>query len=291
VPPGVLVAYAQKPQLAQAGVSLSVTAQAANLRQEPGLDRQVLAIIQRTDPITAYGWTTKLDWLLVNAQGQFGWLAGDVIEPATALSLLPVGISYETVTGHLPQAQPAALVEESSTPQPVYCYDTPLRGFGQVWGEHPEVQATLNCPSEGEQGTQAAVQHFEHGLMLWLQADTSYSADPVYAFFDDGTYQRFGDLGSADPAKVGAVPAGYAPVGDKFSKVYWEGTGARVKERLGYALGPAGDTAGAYQQFYNGRMFWAESVDRIFVIYDYYTYDDQGNYIQVRTWASYEDTF
>jgi hypothetical protein len=33
--------------------------------------------------------------------------------------------------------------------------------------------------------------------------------------------QRFGDLG---PAKVGETPAGFQQVGDKFDKVYWEGT-------------------------------------------------------------------
>jgi len=38
-------------------------------------------------------------------------------------------------------------------------------------------------------------------------------------------------------------------------------------------------------------MFWAEAIDRIFVIYDYYSYDNQGNSTHVRAWAGYEDTF
>ena len=90
---------------------------------------------------------------------------------------------------------------------------------------------------------------------------------------------------------MGTVPTGFYQVGDKFSKVYWEGTGVRVKERLGHAISEAEDTAGAYQQFDNSRMFWAEAIDRIFVIYDYYYYDEDDHYIQVRAWASYEDKF
>ena len=128
--------------------------------------------------------------------------------------------------------------------------------------------------------------------MLWLEADSRYSGDPVYVFFNDGTYQRFGDLGAADPAKVGKTPAGFYPVGDKFSKVYWEGTGVKAKERLGYATNEAEDTAGAYLQFNRGRMFWAEASDSIYVIYDYYECcDANDNSYRIRSWAIFEDEF
>lgn len=56
--------------------------------------------------------------------------------------------------------------------------------------------------------------------MLWLEADTVYSVDPVYVLFEDGSYQRFGDLGPAAPEKIGETPAaGFYEVGDRFSKV------------------------------------------------------------------------
>jgi hypothetical protein len=291
VPSGVLAAYEQKAHLEQVNITLNAGTAAANLRQGPGLDREVITVIQRTDPIVAQGRTADGNWLLVTSEDQLGWLAIDVVEERVALSLLPGEAGNEVAMGELPQAQPAAVTEKSAELEPVYCNSVPIRGFGKVWGDHLEVQNTLECPYGGEQSTKAAAQIFEHGLMLWLETDSRYYADPVYVFFDDGNYQRFGDLGAADPAKVGTVPTGFYEVGDKFSKVYWEGTGARVKERLGYALSEAEDTAGAYQQFNNGRMFWAEAIDRIFVIYDYYYYDENDNYIQVRTWASYEDTF
>ena len=291
IPPGVLAVYEQKAYLEQVNVRLNAGTAAANLRQGPGLDREVITIIQKAAPIVAQGRTADGNWLLVIAEDQLGWLAIDVVQESVALRLLPTGANLEAIVGDLPEAQPAAVIEKETEPQPVYCHSVPIRGFGKVWGDHLDVQNTLECPYSGEQGTKAAAQSFEHGLMLWLESDSRYNADPVYVFFDDGSYQRFGDLGAADPAKVGAVPTGFYQVGDKFSKVYWEGTGARVKERLGYAIGEAEDTAGAYQQFNNGRMFWAEAIDRIFVIYDYYYYDEDDNYIQVRTWASYEDTF
>jgi hypothetical protein len=185
-------------------------------------------------------------------------------------------------------------VGAEASPQPVYCNEVPIRGFGQVWGDHPEVQQTLSCPAwpYEEQGTNAAVQPFQHGLMLWLEADSGSAGDPVYVFFNDGSYQRFGDLGPADPAKVQAIPNGFFAVGDKFSKVYWEGTGAQVKERLGYPTALAEESAGAYQQFYNGRMFWAETADQIYIIYDYSVYDAATERsVRIRTWESYEDKF
>jgi hypothetical protein len=126
--------------------------------------------------------------------------------------------------------------------------------------------------------------------MLWLESDTVYSVDPVYVFFNDGTYQRFGDHGPADPAKVEKMPEGVFEVGEKFGKAYWEGTGARVKERLGYPTGPAIDSPGAFQQFYNGRMFWAGAIDKIFVIYDYYDYTNNQT-IHITGWELYDDTF
>jgi hypothetical protein len=247
--------------------------------------------VQNPAKIIALGRTPGSDWLQIIYQGQPGWLAADLAVETVGLHLLPV-ISPTLVTADLPQAEPAAVVE-TSPPQPLFCPEVPIRGFGKVWGEQPEVKKTLGCADSwqgGERGTQAAVQIFQNGLMVWLQADGYDSGDPVYVFFADGSFQRFGDLGPADPTKIGLVPRGFYEVGDKFSKVYWEGTGVQVKQRLGYALGPARDSAGAFQQFSNGRMFWTEALDRIFVVYEY-GYLEGNNYIQIRTWHSYEDTF
>jgi hypothetical protein len=149
-----------------------------------------------------------------------------------------------------------------------------------VWAEHIEVQHGLQCPTHGEKGTQSAVQHFQHGLMIWVAQDSSRGDQAVYVFVDDSTYQRFDDPRPADPAVVASVPSGFYAIGDKFGAIYWEGTGARVQQRLGKATTPQTDSAGAFQQFSRGRMFWLGAIDRIFVVYD-----APGG------WISFEDTF
>jgi hypothetical protein len=292
IPVQMLTAYEQKTHLDQAQVRLNSGTPAANVRQGPSLEAEVLGAVENRANLIVKGRTADKAWLQIDYQGQSGWVAADLVEQSVALSLLPT-ISEVSAEHDLPEAEPAAVVE-ASAPQPFYCTDVPIRGFGKVWGEHPEVQAMLGCPDSwqgGEQGTRAAVQIFQNGLMVWLEADGFYSGDPIWVFFSDGTYQRFGELGPADPVKVGVVPAGFYEVGDKFGKVYWEGTGAQVKERLGYAIRPATDSAGAFQSFSNGRMFWTEVIDRIFVVYEYGYFDENNTYIQVRTWHSYEDTF
>lgn len=291
VPVEMLGAYPQQTQLEAAVVRLRADTPAANVRRSPSLETEAMGTLPNTAEIVAQGRSSDQHWLQISYQGQPGWLAADLVVDSVALRLLPV-IETAPIAADVPEAEPAAMVE-SSTPQPLFCTLVPIRGFGKVWSEHPEVKNTLGCADSwqnGEQATQAAVQIFQNGLMVWLQADGYYSGDPVYVFFADGSYQRFGDLGPADPAKVGTVPTGFYAVGDKFSKVYWEGTGAQVKERLGYAIGPASDSAGAFQQFSNGRMFWTETIDRVFVIYEYGYFEGQ-TYIMVHTWHSYEDTF
>ncbi len=294
VPVGVLAVYAVQPYVEKAYTSLNRQTEAANVRAANNLEAEILGVIQSGRRIPVQARTADGAWLVVSYQDQLGWLSADLVESTLELSLLPLDTQLAELKKDVPEAQPAAIIEAAAPTelQPIYCDTAPIRGFGKVWGDHLDVQNTLGCPWGAEAGTDAAVQHFQHGIMLWLGSDSRYNADPVYVFFDDGNYQRFGDLGAADPAKVGEIPAGFYPVGDKFSKVYWEGTGVKVKERLGYATSEAEDTAGAFLQFDRGRMFWAEAVDSIFVIYDYYECcDANDNSSRIRSWASYEDKF
>lgn len=295
IPAEVVAAYDQQTQLAQTQLLLKGDIPAANVRQSPNLQAAILGTVKSGDRLIGQARSVDHAWLQIMYQGQPGWLAADLVEESVAVSLLPPVYATPSPTATpVPQAQPAAIVE-TSTPQPLICTDVPIRGFGLVWSKYAEVRTTIGCPDSwqgGEKATQAAVQRFQNGVMVWLAADGVYDGDdPIYVFFTDGSFQRFSDLGPADPAKVGSVPPGFATVDDRFSKVYWEGTGAQVKERLGYALGLAQESAGAQQQFSNGRMFWVEALDRIFVIYEYSYFDGQNNWIPVRAWHSYEDTF
>ncbi len=64
----------------------------------------------------------------------------------------------------------------------------PRRGFGKVWCDHPSVRSGLGDATEEEQGVNAAFQDFEHGTLLWSQR-----LHYIYALFDDGTWERFGE--------------------------------------------------------------------------------------------------
>jgi uncharacterized protein with LGFP repeats len=52
-----------------------------------------------------------------------------------------------------------------------------------------------------------------------------------------------------------------------FGKVWREGTGVKVRERLGWATAPEKGAPGAYQQFEKGEMFWSGAVNKIWVLY------------------------
>lgn len=74
------------------------------------------------------------------------------------------------------------------------------------------VPAPDGCPAADPIDTQAAVQRFEHGWMLWLDEPNT-----IYAFFDDGYYAQFyvsPVLGTPEPGDGGVVaPDGFfAPV-------------------------------------------------------------------------------
>jgi len=273
--------------------SLSIVDTGANLRQGPGLDYQIAGYAPGGSILAPIARNQAGTWFEILNDQQPVWISGSVATFSGSLERLPI------TTAEAPKvaaAEPTPVPIPASATQTVKCDEVPIRGFGKVWADHPEIQPVLGCPTTyrpGEHSTKAASQQFENGLMVWLEQDRSYGSDPIYVFFnDDHTYQRFRDLGSADPAKVGQTAAGFYPIGDKFSKIYWEGTGAQVKERLGWATSAAADTSGAFQTFNRGRMFWLDSIDTIFVIYDYYHYDKPSNIsTRIQLWAGYEDTF
>ncbi|MBI1878432.1 MAG: PDZ domain-containing protein [Chloroflexi bacterium] len=177
------------------------------------------------------------------------------------------------------------------------CLGETVRGFGKVWDNHPRIRKLLGCPftnfRQDEHGTKAAVQTFEQGWMLWLETDSVANVDPIYVFFEnDGSYLRFADQPLADSHKYAPTPDGFYKVGDRFAKTYWELIGSEGRTRLGRATNEARDSQGTFQEFVNGRMFWAEAADTIYVIYQgYYDFDNDGEVTQRQGWISYEDTF
>lgn len=68
----------------------------------------------------------------------------------------------------------------------------PVRGFGQLWCDRPELQVRLGNPRESEAGSggtppYAHVQFFQGGLMFYNPLNSE-----VYVLYDQGDWQRFG---------------------------------------------------------------------------------------------------
>jgi uncharacterized protein with LGFP repeats len=128
-------------------------------------------------------------------------------------------------------------------------------------------------PYDKEQAIQTSYQLFQHGTMLWASRNDPYgpypASRPIYVFFDDGTFQQFEDTWhEGDPVNGGLTPpSGLYEPEKSFGKVWREGTGARVRERLGWATQPQKDGAGAYQRFQRGEMLWTGTASKIFVLY------------------------
>jgi hypothetical protein len=67
----------------------------------------------------------------------------------------------------------------------------PVRGFGKVWCDFPELQNRLGFPSEPEGGSggqapYASVQFFQGGVMIYNPINSD-----VYVLFEQGDWQRF----------------------------------------------------------------------------------------------------
>jgi len=162
----------------------------------------------------------------------------------------------------------------------ISCARVPVRGFGRIWAQNRNVQRGIGCPVVATYGPQpgsqelaldTAYQPFERGAMVWISATVPYQTryQFIYTFFDDGTFQQFDDTWRPGQPESGGLtpPAGkYEPVRG-FGKVWREGTGARVRERLGWATAPEKGGPGAYQKFDRGEMYWSGAVNKIWVLY------------------------
>jgi hypothetical protein len=203
-------------------------------------------------------------------------------------------------------------------PQPK-CQNVPIRGFGKVWADNSEVRQRLGCTYEHERAVTVAHQYFQHGEMLDVIDSYGYgyygAYKTIYVLFDDNTVQRFQDTYvDGDPEPQVLPPAGlYAPIRG-FGKVWREGTGARVRERLGWATAPetvatapappapvptvaplptptavpAGEGGGATQVFERGIMVYAgPKLKKIYTLYN----DSGYGFYDITRWAVYDDNY
>jgi hypothetical protein len=187
------------------------------------------------------------------------------------------------------------LPSDAGRPPAPPCAVVPIRGFGVAWSAHPEVADLLGCPwpMPGEQATDVALQRFEHGWMLWVGEPSPWGppgAPQILVLLDDDqTFATFEDTwaAGADPVSTGLVPpAGRREPERGFGKVWREGTGARVRERLGWATQPEHTGRGAWQPFERGRMVWTPEPRLVFVLGEH-----TPQYQPAHAWRVFRDTY
>ena len=165
-----------------------------------------------------------------------------------------------------------------------------------------------------------AHQYFQHGEMLDVIQYYGYGPDAnkvIYVLFDDNTVQPFQDTyvdGSPEPEPGATPPPGLYTPARGFGKVWREGTGARVRERLGWATEPGtiaiappsppgpvptavpdstatpvpAGKGGAIEMFEHGMMIYAgPELKKIYVLYNNSGYDNYN----ITRWAVYFDYY
>jgi hypothetical protein len=173
----------------------------------------------------------------------------------------------------------------------VPCARQPVRGFGVVFAAQTDAYDLLGCPGGNETGVDVVVQRFEHGWMV-RQAKLDYRPASIYVLFEDNQhYARFDDTYSpvGDPLTGQFTPPpGLSQPSAGFGKVWREGTGVGVRDRLGWATMAESAGAGAIESFQRGAMVYTPNPREVFVLAST-TADRPSQVLQV--WRAYADTF
>ncbi len=207
--------------------------------------------------------------------------------------------AYQVQMGNIGQHYYAWRYNDAGKPifDPATCDIVPTLGVGKVWADHSEVQQELGCTNNSAENVQVAQQSFEHGQMIDLIINYHDSYDnktttykTIYVLFANGTAQHFDDQyqDGTDPGGHETPPPGlYAPKFG-FGKVWREGTGAHVRERLGWATADEVGSNGYYDYFSKGLAVATNApLKKIYVLYNSNGY---GGY-DANHWAVYDDTY
>ena len=138
----------------------------------------------------------------------------------------------------------------------------PKLGFGLVWCTHSSVRTGLGAATEEEVYIDGGYQDFQGGTMLW-----SARGDVIYALFDDGTWQRYPDVGS------------------RFLSM-WLALGGATSN-LGFPTDPPVEAAHSGQKFEHGWMYWRDNATEPDYIYTLEYESEEEQY--TGTWERYDD--
>ena len=132
-----------------------------------------------------------------------------------------------------------------------------VNGFKKLLEDNPALQERVGCPVQGETGSPIVEQLFQNGGMIWFQ-----QTDVIFVFIEKNgqriyqTYSSERQQGSDTPPPEEAPEGMYKPVRG-FGTVW--GTHSKVRELLGWAVGPEISTNGASQWFDNAQLLWSQT--------------------------------
>ncbi|PZS00592.1 MAG: hypothetical protein DLM69_06265, partial [Candidatus Chloroheliales bacterium] len=208
--------------------------------------------------------------------------------PATATSERPIA-APPTATAVPPTATAHPTSIPALTPTPA-CAVTPIRGFGKLYNQYPDVRAQVGCAIDTEQAVTGTLLAFQYGTMIW---DSKHSL--IYVFYDNRHGQTFEvypenwDESQGEPTPVVQPPSGfYTPIRG-FGKVWFNhqmwGTLGFAKQQYETPLNQA------VEGFEHGRMLWTDQ-KLIYVMVGGPTASNDPNGVQFSgTWKQYKDTF
>ena len=159
---------------------------------------------------------------------------------------------------------------DGTPPAPVVCPAPPPAPFDGVWEGNLSAQEQLGCVSGSPQQRLAAYQSFEHGFMLWSQAEDSIyvlSNTAIQQGQATDTWWRLEDtFTESDPAIDEGLfpPEGLLQPERGFGKV-WRNNGF-VREAIGWATATEEGYDSTWLAFDNGWMVTSPGVFPIFLL-------------------------
>jgi hypothetical protein len=183
-------------------------------------------------------------------------VAGTAREESGALLEEPFVLRFETVA---PETEPERLLN-------------PIGQLGDVWrAELGGPDGPLGYAIEVEQKLWCAGQHFEHGLMMWL--DQLYE-DHIYvltygATESGGDWQVYVDTwreGDPESAELAPPEGVFEPIRG-FGRLWREELGG-PDAPVGWALEPEQGYTGSVQPFERGLMLWNPLTQAVYVLWD-----------------------
>lgn len=157
----------------------------------------------------------------------------------------PAGDSPPTVTPAPPAPTPTP-----APSGPPACSNVPLRGFGLLWTDKPDLARAVGCPRSTEVGLAARVQVFENGFMVWLGTGTAGIDQSDWVLTMTGTTaSRYRVPPDVPPWQEGVI--------DPSGAFKWVWDNAYPDQMvLGASQATWYATDGAMQVFDSGTMIW-----------------------------------